>query len=448
MKLASSSSVVAPLGGHSLLVFLLELGVLLLAALSLGKLATRLKLPAIVGELCAGVLLGPSVFHPLVPRLSNWLLPTAAGQFHLLDAVGELGVIFLMGVMGTYFDSGLIRSRKRVVLTVSGWCLLLPLGLGLLTGFAVRGLAEPGKSHVVFILFIGIVMSVTALPVIAKTLADMNLLHRDIGQLTLAAGVLNDTFGWFMLSLVSALAVSGLGSVTVLRSAGYLITVVVVALLIGRPVVRWSFGRMNRSGEGAPVVTVSVILMLLCAAGTQALGLEAPLGAFICGILIGEYGKPDRAGLRPLELSVQTVLAPIFFATAGLRMNLTLLVRPAVFVPAALILVGAASGKFAGARTSRLTNWEALALRGHELPGSGRGDRGLDRRPDRGSHPRHLYRRGFCRHRERRSWPCRCCARPCGGWRPPRRRQPGAWPTQATPRPRVSRTWPEGGRAG
>lgn len=366
MKRALSSSVVAPLGGHALLVFLLQLSILLLAALLLGKLATRLKLPAIVGELCAGVLLGPSVFHHLLPRLSGWLLPSAAGQFHLLDAVGELGALFLMGVMGTYFDSGMIRRRKRTVLTISGCCLFLPLALGVTTGFAVRGLAEPGKSHVVFILFIGIVMSVTALPVIAKTLADMDLLHRDIGQLTLAAGVLNDTFGWFMLSLVSALAVSGLGTLTVLRSIGYLIAVVVVALLIGRPVVRWSFGRMNRIGEGAPVVTVSVVLMLFCAAGTQALGLEAPLGAFICGILIGEYGKPDRAGLRPLELSVQTVLAPIFFATAGLRMNLTLLVRPTVLGPAALILVVAIAGKFAGAyigaRASRLNNWEALAL--------------------------------------------------------------------------------------
>jgi K+:H+ antiporter len=366
MKLALSSSVVAPLGGHMLLVFLLQLGILLLAALSLGKLASQLKLPAIVGELCAGVLLGPSVLHPLLPRLSNWLLPPAAGQFHLIDAVGELGVIFLMGVMGTYFDSGLIRRRKKVVLTLSGWCLLLPLALGLTTGFAVRGLAEPGQSHVVFMLFIGIVMSVTALPVIAKTLADMDLLHRDIGQLTLAAGVLNDSFGWFMLSLVSALAVSGLGPLTVLRSVGYLIAVVVVALLIGRPVVRWSFGKLNRVGEGAPFVAVSAILMLSCAAGTQALGLEAPLGAFVCGILIGEYGKPDRTRLRPLESSVQTVLAPVFFATAGLRMNLTLLARPSVLGSAALILFVAIAGKFAGAyigaRASRLSKWEALAL--------------------------------------------------------------------------------------
>jgi Kef-type K+ transport system membrane component KefB len=149
-------------------------------------------------------------------------------------------------------------------------------------------------------------------------------------------------------------------------SVAYLIGVILFAFTLGRPIVRAVFRATNRSADAAPTLGAAVVIILLSAAGTHMLGLEAIFGAFLAGILINEYGAPDPAKLAPLRTLVLAVLAPLFFATAGLRMDLTALARPEVLASAVLILVLAIAGKFAGAylgaRTSRLNNWEALAL--------------------------------------------------------------------------------------
>ncbi|WP_245966828.1 cation:proton antiporter [Sphaerisporangium album] len=358
---------VAPLGAHELLLFLLQVGLLLLLATLLGRLAARLGMPAIVGELSVGVLLGPSLLAHLAPGLSEWLLPSRPAQFHLLDATAQIGVLLLVGLTGVQLDFGLVRRRGSTAAKVSVAGFAVPLALGVATGYLLpASLLGEGTDPTVFALFLGVATCVSAIPVIAKTLRDMNLLHRDVGQLCLTAGTVDDAFGWFMLSIVSAMATTGVRAGQIALSLLSLAGVVVFALFAGRPLARGVLRAASRSPGHGPAITAVVVMVLLSAAATQALGLEAVLGAFVCGIVIGRSGHATSEWMAPLHSTVIGVLAPLFFATAGLRMDLTLLADPAVLAASGVVLGVAIAGKFAGAylgaRLSRLSGWEALAL--------------------------------------------------------------------------------------
>ncbi|NEB78410.1 cation:proton antiporter [Streptomyces sp. SID14478] len=371
-----SSAPVPTLPPHSLLVFLLQLSVLLLLALALGRLAARFKMPAIVGELLAGVIVGPSILSHVWPGLADWLLPKDPGQMHLLDALGQVGVVLLVGITGMELKFDLVKRRRATAARVSLAGLLLPLGLGIGVGFLLPSSLMPGgTSPTVFALFLGVAMCVTAIPVIAKTLIDMNLLHRDVGQLTLAAGVIDDVVGWFLLSIVSAMATAGLSSGTLATSLLYPVGVVLAAWLVGRPLVKAALRAAGRSASAAPTVATAALIVLLGAAATQALHLEAVFGAFVCGVLIGTSGELDPEKLAPLRVTVLAFLAPLFFATAGIRMDLTALTRPTVLITACVVLAVAILGKFVGAyigaKLSGLGRWEALAL------GAGMNSRGV-----------------------------------------------------------------------
>ncbi|MEV6849326.1 cation:proton antiporter [Actinoplanes sp. NPDC051411] len=355
------------LPSHELLVFLLQVAVLLLGAFALGRLAQRLGLPAIVGELLTGVVIGPSVLGHALPDLSAWFLPSTGEQQHLLDATCQIGVLLLVGVTGTHLDAAMLRRRGGSALTISICGLAIPLVLGLAAGTLMpAGLIGDGTPRWVFALFLGTAMSVSAIPVIAKTLSDMRLLHRDIGQLVLAAGTVDDAIGWFLLSVVSAAATVGVTAARVTAGVAYLIGFIALAVLIGRPLVRRALSLAARSPEAGPSTAVAVVLILLGGALTQALGMEPVFGAFIAGILVGLPGAGDQRKLAPLRTVVMSVLAPLFIASAGLRMDLSELRRPSIALAALAVLAIAVIGKFAGAylgaRLTGLRSWEALAL--------------------------------------------------------------------------------------
>ncbi|MQY04651.1 cation:proton antiporter [Actinomadura macrotermitis] len=361
-----SAAPVAPLAAHPMLVFLLQVGLLLASAVVLGRLAARLAMPTVAGELLAGVLLGPSLLDHVAPALSGWLLPKDPAQFHLLDAFGQIGVLLLVGVTGAQLDFALMRRQGAVAVRVSLSGLAVPLALGVGAGFLLPGaLMADGADRRVFAFFLGVAMCVSAIPVIARTLADMGLLHRDIGQLTLTAGMVDDAAGWLLLSVVSAMAATGVTAVGVAASAGALLLVVVLAFA-ARPVAGPLLGWSARPGTQDRSVPTMIALMLLAAAGTHALGLEPIFGAFLGGIVIGSTGAVSAERLAPLRSLVTSFLAPVFFAAAGLRMDLTALGRPLVLWTGLAVLLLAVAGKFAGAFAGALlgglNRWEALAL--------------------------------------------------------------------------------------
>ena len=362
-----ASAPVPSIGNHEMLVFLLQIGVLLAVAVLLAQVASRFGLPAVIGELVAGILLGPTLLGLLLPGLSGWLLPKQADQAHLLSAVAELGVLLLVGMAGAHIDLASLKQRGPLLVSVSMTSVLLPLvlgfGLGLLLPASLMG---PHVSRNTFALFIAVAIAISALPVIAKTLLDMGLLHRDVGQLIIGAAAISDIVGWLLLSIVSAIATEGLHTGVLERSIGCLAAVLLFTLLLARPIVsrilRLS-DLSNQPGVGAAVVFV---LIMLAAAGTQALDLEPILGAFLCGVVIGSLGTRGRAALESTRKFTLATLAPLFFATAGLQVNLGTLANRKTLISAVAILAVAVLAKFvggyAGARLGRLSHREAQAV--------------------------------------------------------------------------------------
>ncbi|OHV46499.1 sodium:proton exchanger [Parafrankia colletiae] len=427
---------VAPLSHHSLLVFLLQLTVLLALAVGLGRLVARIGLPSVVGELLAGVLVGPSLLGSAAPDLAGWLLPAEPDQMHLLDAVGQIGVILLVGLTGLEMDMRMVRRRGATAARISIAGLLLPVGLGVGAGLLVPdSLVADGADRSTFALFLGVAMGVSAIPVAAKILLDMRMLHRNVGQLILASATVDDAVGWSLLSVVSAMATTGVRGGDIAWPVLSVLGVIVFALVLGRPLARLAValgglahqptgetgdagaraaakpvapedgagspraseagpaptaggasaagpaptvgavgaaglvetGRRAVPASGSPSgVAVVVLFVFAAAAGTHALRLEAILGAFVAGILLGSTPTIDLRRLEPLRLVVVGVLAPIFFASAGLRIDLTALAEAEVAIAGIIILALAIFGKFAGAyigaRISRLGHWEALSL--------------------------------------------------------------------------------------
>lgn len=357
---------VAPMPAHQVLVFILAVGLLLALAFLLGRLARRAGLPAVVGELCAGVLAGPSVLGHLAPGVSAWLLPADPAQTHLIDAVGQIGVLLLVGMTGINVDMKLLRRKATAVTWVSVAALLVPLALGVTTGFLLpTALVAGGTSRTTFAAFVGVAMCVSAIPVIAKTLLEMRLLHRDVGQLIIGAAAVDDIAGWLLLSVVSAMATVGVRTGGVLLSVGLLLALL-VCCFVARPAVGVLLRRSARSTEPGVTIAVTVLLILGFAGLTQAMSLEAVLGALLGGMVIGSSKWLKRERLAPLHGLVMSVLAPLFFASAGLRMDLTALADPVVLVAGLVILAIAVLGKFAGAyagaRGARLDHWTAVAL--------------------------------------------------------------------------------------
>jgi Kef-type K+ transport system membrane component KefB len=350
-----------------LLVFLVQIALLLLTALALGQVAARLGMPTIVGELLAGVLIGPPLLTGIAPSIAAWLWPQRPGHAPLSDVVGQVGLLLFVGLVGAHLDVALLRRRRGTVVTVGASALVLPLLLGVATGFALPDwLLGPHADRLTFALLVGVVMSVSAIPVIAKTLADLGILHREVGQLTVAAAVGDDTVAWLVLAVVAGMTADGEGgtgpALILLRLVGFLLA----AAVVGRPLVRAALRRADRAEGSGPVIATTVVLILGGSAASLALGLEAALGAFVAGLLVNSAGAVPSARLAPLRVVTHAVLAPIFLASAGLQVDLSALASPRVVVVAAILCTVAVLGKFAGAhlgaRLSRLPRWEGLAI--------------------------------------------------------------------------------------
>jgi Kef-type K+ transport system membrane component KefB len=337
---------------HQILIFWVQLLVLLAAARGLGELMRRIGQPPVLGELTAGLLLGPSVLGHLAPELSAWLFPPDPVQKAALAAVAWLGVLLLLVVTGFETDLGLVRRLARRTAPVMLGSLLLPAATGIGVGLSLpQAFVGERADRLIFALFMATALGISALPVIASVLSQLGLMRRSIAQMTLAAATLDDIAGWMLLGIVAGLAQSG--SVDIER---LLITVVglgifmVGALTVGQRVVdallRWA--REQRSGPGG-AFTITVLVALFAGVITHSMGLEAVFGAFIAGTVLGRSKFQEESTFNALERVSGSLLSPIFFATAGLRVDLGLLANPEVAIWGVIVLIAASLSKFTGA---------------------------------------------------------------------------------------------------
>jgi Kef-type K+ transport system membrane component KefB/nucleotide-binding universal stress UspA family protein len=354
---------------HQLLVFWAQLLVLVLAARGLGALARRWGQPAVVGELAAGVLLGPSVLGALAPGLWAWLFPPDPVHAGLMAGVGWLGVFFLLVLAGYETDLGLVRRLGRAAAYVSCGSLVVPLLFGIGVGLAMpAAFVGAVGDRTIFTLFMATALAISALPVLAKVLADLDLLRRDFGQLSLAAGMANDVVGWVLLGVIAGMAQSGTVELrhVALALGGLAVLVVVVFTAGQRAVDALLMGARRREAGVAAALTIVVVAALAGAVAAQAIGLEGVLGAFLVGVMLGRTRLREREAFAVLESLTVGFLAPIFFARAGLRVDLFALADPEILLWAVAVLAAASASKILGAlggavlagRTAR----EGLAL--------------------------------------------------------------------------------------
>ncbi|MYA13225.1 MAG: hypothetical protein F4Z26_00745 [Acidimicrobiaceae bacterium] len=341
-----------PLDEHALLVFWTQLLVLVAAARAVGYLMRRVGLPSVVGQLAAGVVLGPSVFGAVWPRGFEWFIPHEEISSGALFAVTWLGVALLLVTAGFETDLALIRRLGRAAALVTGFSLVVPLAGGLVIGVLLPAdFIGGGADRTVFALFVALALSVSALAVIARILSELGLMRRDFGQITVAAGMANDVVGWVMLAVFTGFATAGQVSVTgTLRTVIGLAAFLLLAMTLGQRAIDASLRRVRRDGPNLHgALGIAVFTMLAFGVATQALGIEAVLGAFVAGVVLNRSRFQQHEVVHHIESLTNAFLAPVFFAMAGLRVDLALLGEADALAWAGVVMVVAIVAKFAGA---------------------------------------------------------------------------------------------------
>jgi K+:H+ antiporter len=351
---------------HQLFLFLAEVVVLVVAARLGGEIALRLRIPQVVGELTAGVLIGPSLFGALWPGGFRALFPAASSQRDLLEIMGWIGVIFLVTLSGFETRLGILRRVGPAV--VYGWLggFGLPFAMGFGLGWLIpRDLIGANASRPIFAVFIATAMSISAIPVIARILIDVGLMKTKIGMIIMSTAVADDTVGWIVLAFIVGLAGRGLDVSTVATAMIGTAVFLLFAFTIGQRLVRLALSGSLRLRLPYAQTTTMLALVLIGAAITQAIHVHLVLGTFVTGILIARSPARERVSRDAIRQIGMAFLVPFFFGYTGIKVDLTTLHGSTLGVAAAAVAV-ACIGKFVGggggARIGGLPPWEAAAV--------------------------------------------------------------------------------------
>jgi Kef-type K+ transport system membrane component KefB len=330
--------------------FLADLAIIILLARLLGVAAKRIGQPPVVGEIIAGILLGPTLFGG---KITTTLFPLTLGHAPsavrpALSALAILGVVMFMFVVGYELDLRLIRGRERVAASVSVCSIILPLALGAVLGVWLA--SRHDVRHVLpFALFVGTAMSVTAFPVLARILTDRGMHRTRIGGLALASAAMDDVLAWCLLAVVIAIAGASAGGQQLRLLLAPVYAVVMFGLV--RPLLRRLVDVYKRQGRLTPSVLAAVLVgLFLSSSATEWVGLKYIFGAFLFGIVMPREGAAAlrQEILERLEQVSVVVLLPVFFVVSGWKVDLSS-VGLSGLVEFCLILLVAVVGKFGGA---------------------------------------------------------------------------------------------------
>lgn len=353
----------------ALLTFLLSLGVLFASAKVFGALARALAFPAVVGEIFAGILVGKTLLGRVWPEAFAWLFPEGPAAT-MLHGYQTIAIVLLLAVAGLEIELETLRRRGRG-LVLSGVCsLALPFAAGYAVGLVLpeRYLVAP-ELRSLHALFFGVALSISALPVITRTLMDLGLLRSQVGMMVLTTAVINDVVGWVCFSaLVRQLRdPGGAAGSGVLLSLAMTLGFVIAALLVLRPVVdRWlrAIERSSDHLSATPgALSMIVILAMLGAAATELLGIHAVFGGFVVGMAVGRASSLRPETRHVLKDCVTTLFTPVFFATMGLRFDFVRSFElELVLIVLAVATIAKVLGGTAGARLAGLGRNEAWAV--------------------------------------------------------------------------------------
>ena len=345
--------------------FFLAVVIVMLAARAVGSLMPKIRQPRVMGEVLAGIALGPTLLGRFAPGVETALFPSDIVPF--LGVAAYLGLIFFMFLIGLELDFSALRGRLTQALTISNTSVAVAMVAGMAIAVPVYEVLGPPKRFAGFALFMGVAMSITAFPVLARIIVERRMATRPIGAVALAAAAVDDVTAWFLIALASAVAAAGSGLI-ILRTIALTAAFCAVMFGLARPLLRRASIAFDEAGRvPAGWITVIFAAVLLSAYTTDRIGIAVIFGAFVMGIVM-----PRNAGLteditRRVEDYVVTLLLPLFFAYTGLQTNFFLLNRGSLVLITLALIAVAIVCKFGGTLlAARVTNfsWRDSAVLG------------------------------------------------------------------------------------
>jgi Kef-type K+ transport system membrane component KefB/nucleotide-binding universal stress UspA family protein len=338
--------------GASESLFIAQIIVLLLVGRLLGEAMQRIGQPAVMGQLLAGVLLGPSVFGVIWPEAQQALFPAGREQRAMLEAVSDLGILMLLLLTGMETDLKLVRKARRAAISVSAAGIAVPFAMGVTLGlFLPDSILPRPEQRLITALFLGTALSVASVKIVATVVREMKFIRRKVGMTLLASAIIDDTVGWTIIAITSSLALHGKLNATILiQSLLGTGLFLLLSFTLGRRLV---FGLIRWTNDTfvseVPVVTAILVVMGVMALITHLIGIHTVLGAFVAGILVGESPILTRHIDGQLRGLVVALFMPVFFSLAGLNADLSILKDPRLFVLTCGLIAVASAGKFGGA---------------------------------------------------------------------------------------------------
>ncbi len=326
---------------------LLQMAIVLLVTLACGWIARKLGQPRVIGEIVGGILLGPSVMGRMAPSVAHVFTPHSFANFENLSTIGLILFLFLIGMELDYAQ--LYRHRSTAVVA-SGMSILFPFAMAALLAHSLRiRFAPHGIGAMPFVLFLGIAMSITAFPVLARILEERRLQGTSLGTTAILCAAVDDVVAWLLLAFALALIGKDGGAaplwVRMAGLAGYLLFMLGVV----RPVANFAVKRVKATGLSLELLGVIVASVLLSAAATNVLGIHPLFGAFLAGVCFPRIPRWQEEIRGKLDMLVSVLLLPLFFALTGMRTRLDLLNDSNMWLWAGIVLLAAVIGKVGGA---------------------------------------------------------------------------------------------------
>ncbi len=331
------------------IVLLLSISLLLIASRVLAEFGKKVGLPILIGEIIVGILLGPTLLGRFFPEFTTSLFPQTGSVAVSLDAIFKLSVVLLLFVAGMEVQLPVVLRQGRLATFTSLTSMIIPFTLGFWISWHFPALFhwDGNGSRLIYALFFGTALSISALPVIARILLDLGIYRTQIGMLIIASAMFNDLVGWLIFSVVLALMEKeGVGanlSLTILYVLLYGLFMLTVGRKLLSKLVPWMQDKLSWPGG---LLSVSLGLCFLSAAFTEALGIHAILGAFIMGIALGDCAALKEQARDIIHQFITNIFAPLFFVSIGLYVNLVDFFDLQLVV---LVLVLATVGKLFGA---------------------------------------------------------------------------------------------------
>lgn len=351
---------------HPLSLLILQILVIIVASRMLGWLFSLINQPTVIGEILAGIALGPSLLGLYFPGATAFLFPAVSLEH--LELLSQVGLILFMFIIGMELDLNVLKKRAGSAMFISNVSIVVPFLMGtILALFLYERFAPEGTKFLPFALFMGIALSITAFPVLARIVQERGLTRTPLGITAITCAAINDITAWGILALVVAIANSGgvmSALVTILLSGMY----VLIMLLLIRPLLNAVAKKYTvRETISKHIVALVLFTLFLSAWVTEVIGIHALFGAFMAGVIIPDNARFKNIMAEKIEDVSIVLLLPLFFVYTGLRTQIGLLNEPDLWLIASLVIAFAVVGKFAGtAFAARITgqSWKESLLLG------------------------------------------------------------------------------------